>query len=292
MQHQYPYENVTYCNIHTFITQYRTGEDLSSPQLRAAALQKIEWDEFEYDDIIIDEAQDFDNEEILYFKDYIELGEGHLLVFYDKNQLLTTKEVPSWIKDSECKLLLTKNCRNTYEIAVTSYNVIDVELNQKIMMVNGEQTSISFVKGAPLTKLVNLIKLFTGDQYGYEYKDIVILSLKREEESILFNVNKIAGIPISRDRSNSAVFFTTSIKFKGLESRVVIVTDIDESSFSNEDKKRNFYVACSRATQKLALFVSGDDQEIGEIANAINSRGHFAAKGKIAMKTHSKILEL
>lgn len=292
LQHQYPYENVTYCNIHTFITQYRTGEDLSSPQLRAAALQKIEWDEFEYDDIIIDEAQDFDNEEILYFKDYIELGEGHLLVFYDKNQLLTTKEVPSWIKDSECKLLLTKNCRNTYEIAVTSYNVIDVELNQKIMMVNGEQTSISFVKGAPLTKLVNLIKLFTGDQYGYEYKDIVILSLKREEESILFNVNKIAGIPISRDRSNSAVFFTTSIKFKGLESRVVIVTDIDESSFSNEDKKRNFYVACSRATQKLALFVSGDDQEIGEIANAINSRGHFAAKGKIAMKTHSKILEL
>ena len=52
LQHQYPYENVTYCNIHTFITQYRTGEDLSSPQLRAAALQKIEWDEFEYDDII------------------------------------------------------------------------------------------------------------------------------------------------------------------------------------------------------------------------------------------------
>lgn len=28
------------------------------------------------------------------------------------------------------------------------------------------------------------------------------------------------------------------------------------------------------------------------IANAINSRGHFAAKGKIAMKSHSKILEL
>lgn len=33
--------------------------------------------------------------------------------------------MPAWIRNSECKLLLTKNCRNTREIALTSYNVID-----------------------------------------------------------------------------------------------------------------------------------------------------------------------
>ena len=292
LKHQYPYENVTYYNIHTLISQYSNGVDLSNAKKRAAELQKIEWDKLDYDDVIIDEAQDFDNDEIIYFKDYAELRDGHLLIFYDKNQLLTTREVPSWILESECKLLLTKNCRNTYEIAVTSYNVIDIALNQKIMMINGEQTSLSFVKGVPLTKLAKLLTVLTGEQYGYEYSDIVILSLKKEVDSILCNINRLSGIPITREKSNSGVFFTTSIKFKGLESRVVIVIDIDETSFNSEEKKRNFYVACSRATQKLALFINGDEQKIKEIADAISSKGHFAPKGKIAMKTHSKILEL
>lgn len=292
LEHQYPYENVTYYNIHTFISKYNPGTDLSSTEKRTEELQRIEWDNLDFEDVIIDEAQDFTNDEIIYFKDYTELREGHFLTFYDKNQLLTTKEVPAWINKSECKLLLTKNCRNTYEIALTSYNVIDVALNQKIMMIRGEQTFLSFVKGSPYVKLTNLLTMLTGENYGYEYSDIVILSLKSEKNSILYNINKLGGIPLSREKNNSSVLFTTASKFKGLESRVVIIVDIDETYFNDEEKKRNFYVACSRATQRLALFVNGDEEKIKDIAAAINTKGHFAAKGKIAMKTHSKILEL
>ena len=80
-------------------------------------------------------------------------------------------------------------------------------------------------------------------------------------------------------------------KNKGLESRVVIIVDIDESCFTDDEKKRSFYVACSRATQKLALFINADDAEIQAMADAI-SKNRFAAKGKIAMKTQSRILEL
>lgn len=290
--HRYPYENVTYFNISTLIAKYRSGSDTSTAEARASELQKIDWDDLDFDDVIIDEAQDFENKEILYFKDLTELRDGHFFVFYDKNQLVTTREVPEWIRDSECKLILTKNCRNTREIALTSYNVIDVELNQRIMMVSGEQTSITFARGESLPKLAQLLKLLTGDKYGYEYSDIVILSLKKEENSILNGVNKLAGIPILREKSNSAVMFTTSRKFKGLESRAIIITDIDESCFSNEEKKRNFYVACSRATQHLALFVNAEDDEVKAMADAINGKRRFAAKGQIAMKTQAKILEL
>lgn len=208
------------------------------------------------------------------------------------NQLVTTREVPVWIRESECKLILTKNCRNTREIALTSYNVIDVDLNQKVMMVKGEQPSISFARGESLPKFAQLLKLLTGDRYGYEYSDVTILSLKKEEDSILKDVGKLAGIPILREKSNSAVLFTTSRKFKGLESRAVIIIDIDESCFNNDEKKRNFYVACSRATQHLSLFVNADDSQIKAMADAVNSRSKFAAKGCIAMKTQSKILEL
>ena len=290
--HRYPYENVTYYNINTLISKYRPGSDTSTAEARTAELQLIDWDDLDFDDVIIDEAQDFENKEILYFKDLTELRDGHFFVFYDKNQLVTTREVPEWIRDSECKLILTKNCRNTREIALTSYNVIDVELKQKIMMVRGEQTSISFARGESLPKLAQLLKLLTGDKYGYEYSDIVILSLKKEENSMLNGVNKLAGIPILREKSNSAVLFTTSRKFKGLESRAIIITDIDESCFNNDEKKRNFYVACSRATQHLALFVNADDEQIKAMADAINSRSKFAARGRIAMKTQAKILEL
>lgn len=292
LMHRYPYEGVTYYNIHTLISKFRPGADIANVQMRSSELQKIDWDSLDFDDVIIDEAQDFDNGEILYFKDLAELRAGHFFVFYDKNQLLSTSEVPEWIRDSECKLLLTRNCRNTREIALTSYNVIDVELNQKTIMINGEQTSISFIAGDALQKLVRLFKLLIGDKYGYEYSDIVILSMTTEENSLLHGVEKISGIPIMRERTNSAVFFTTSRKFKGLESRVVIVTDIDDSCFIDDAKKRNFYVACSRATQKLVLFVNADEPQIRAMADTINPKSRFAAKGRIAMKTQSSILEL
>ena len=292
LQKTYPYQNVTYFNIHSFIAHYRPGEDTSSPEKRSTELLKINWDLLPYDDVIIDEAQDFVNEEIIYFKNYTELKDGHFYAFYDKNQLLTTKQIPEWIAKSECKLLLTKNCRNTYEIALTSYNVIDIELDKKLMMVNGEQTTVSFVKGEPLSALGKLLNLFTDESVGYDYSDIVILSLKTESDSFIGTTTKISGIPITREKSNSSVLFTTANKFKGLESRVVIITDIDDSSFSEEDKKRLFYVACSRATQRLALFINGDEKKYESIANAISKGGHFAAKGKIVMKTQTKILAL
>lgn len=292
LKHMYPYENVTYYNIHTFISRFRPGANTSSKEKRAIELLRIDWDLLDFDDVIIDEAQDFQQEEIIYFKDYTELTDGHFFVFYDKNQLLTTQRVPDWIVNSECKLLLTKNCRNTYEIALTSYNVIDIPLNKKIMMINGDQTTISFINGEPITHLAKLLKILTGDQHGYEYSDIVLLSLKKEEDSILRRTNKISDIPITREKSNSSVLFTTASKFKGLESRVVIIVDIDENSFADEEKKRLFYVACSRATQYLNLFIDCDDQKIEAIADAIGSKGHFTAKGRIAMKTQAKILDL
>lgn len=293
LSHMYPYENVTYYNIHTFITKYATGwSDLSSPKDRAQALMRIDWDKLDFDDVIIDEGQDFDNDEIIYFKEYCELVEGHFFVFYDKNQLITTMEVPKWIRDSECKLVLTKNCRNTYEIALTSYNVIDVELNQKITMVNGDKTSISFVKGDPLMKLSHLIKYYTDDRNGYSLSDIVILSLKKEEDSILSGIHKISGIPISREQNNASILFTTAIKFKGLESRVIIITDIDESAFNSEEKKRVFYVACSRATQRLSLFINADEEGVKRIADSIGGSRRFAPHGKIIMKTQSQLMEL
>ncbi|MFA6728276.1 MAG: hypothetical protein WCS17_08685 [Prevotella sp.] len=82
---------MTYFNIHTFITKFKPDSDidLSKPINRARVLQLIDWDKLDFEDVIIDEAQDFVNDEIIYFKELAELHEGHFFVFYDKNQLLS-----------------------------------------------------------------------------------------------------------------------------------------------------------------------------------------------------------
>ena len=292
LKRKYPYTNVTYYNIHSFIKAYgNSTDDLSNSDKRAEILEGISWDDLDFDDVVIDEAQDFHDREIIYFKEFAELKDGRFFAFYDKNQVVQTDKVPEWIEKSECRLLLTKNCRNTYEIALTAYNVIDVELNQKIQMMNGEKTRLTFVQGNPMGKLVKLLRMLIGDKYGYDYSDIVILTLKTESESIMNNIVKISGIPMTREKSNSSILFTTAKKFKGLESRVIIIVDIDEASFNDEKKKRNFYVACSRATQYLLLVVDGDDQKVKSIADCI-SGPNYAPKGKIAMKTQAALLNL
>lgn len=78
------------------------------------------------------------------FKELCELKDGHCFVFYDKNQVVIYDKTDShtsvkeaehqilpWIAQSECRLLLSKNCRNTIEIAKTAYSVIDYDVLQK-----------------------------------------------------------------------------------------------------------------------------------------------------------------
>ena len=158
-------------------------------------------------------------------------------------------------------------------------------------MVHGDDTSVSFISGEPTVRLRNLLKYYTGE-CGYDYSDICILSLKTEEQSILNKISKINGINISRERNNSSVFFTTARKFKGLESRVVIIIDLDAKDFKNDEDKRIFYVACSRATQRLSIVIDGNDSKIKEIANNILGMDMVPPKGKILQKIKAKLKQL
>ena len=280
-----PIEGVDFYNIHSFVGKF-SNLDISVPKIRAEELQKIDFDAFDYSAVVIDEAQDFEDEEIQFLSDVCELKNAAFYTFFDKNQLLTTSKVPDWITKSECRLVLTKNCRNTYEIACTSYTVIDVPIKAKIGVVKGVQPTITFSHKNDLLTIGKLIKYFKDDDNGYKDSEITILSLLPEEKSIMNGVNKIDGITISRERNNSNVFYTTAKKFKGLESKVIIITDIDESSFNDDAQKRVFYVACSRATHRLALYVSGTDEEIKHIGNSIPEL-KFSPKGNIMTKTRT-----
>lgn len=288
LKNTYPIESVDYFNIHTFLTKHITG-NFSDIRDRVEGLYKIDHNDFDYDAIIIDEAQDFDNYEILYFKDYIKEKDGRLLIFFDKNQLLTTDVVPEWIVNSECKLLLTKNCRNTREIAITSHNVIGAELKQRIKMVSGDETELLFVSNDYEDQIYKLIDFYI--KKGYDPSDITILSINSEYKSLLNGIDNIHNLKLSRIRNKKDVFVTTASRFKGLESRVIVVIDIDHKCFDDEATKRLFYVACSRATQQLALIIKDEKQNLNKICESIKLSSAFNSKGKIAMKIKAHILE-
>ncbi len=280
------HENVTYLNIHALAARYTT-EDILQEDKRVKAIQSIEPDEFEYDDIIIDEAQDLNNAEVMHLKMVAELKEGHFYAFYDKNQIVLKDDIPQWIHDAECKLILTRNCRNTYEIACTAYNVIDAEVKQKMMnSVSGVKPSICFADSdqAAEARLEKLLRWYMNDENGYHENEITILSLHSESRSFLNGKNRIGSIPFVRERDGKHVFMTTARKFKGLEGKVIIIIDIDEDSFSSDQRKRIFYVACSRATHRLSLLVSADQEQMKKIADAIPIKG-FKDQAKVIMKT-------
>lgn len=75
-----------------------------------------------------------------------------------------------------------------------------------------------------------------------------------------------------------------------MESRVIIVIDIDHKCFDDEATKQLFYVACSRATQQLSLVIEYEESNINRICDSIKLSSAFSKKGKIAMKVKSNIL--
>lgn len=276
--------------------------EAGSVENRILAYNSINIDSFPYDDVVIDEAQDLGNDEIVFFKKLCELKDGHCFVFYDKNQVVIYGKTDShtsvkeaehqilpWIAQSECRLLLSKNCRNTIEIAKTAYSVIDYDVLQKMNDVSGEQPTILFVEKDPKQKLVDIINYYM--QQGYKPDEIAVLTMKTEDKSITSGMKKFHNIQFKRDPAENGVLITTARKFKGLENKVIIITDIDEICFSDSAIKKVFYVACSRATHHLSLLIGGGSEKIASIAAAIPGTG-FSGKGKIVLKTKTKPLKI
>lgn len=272
--------NLDINNLHSYLMQF--NNDLDNNKKIIDVLKGITPKYFDYDDIIIDEGQDFPDDVIEFFDSIASNIKGKFFVFYDKNQLLYNDRYPAWIMNSECKLLLTKNCRNTFQIAVTSNNILNIKTIQNNNSIVGEMPVLKIYNNDYVSILEKCINDIRND--GFRPSEIVILTLENEQNSILTGVKQIGKYYISNkyNRSSNEILFTTSRKFKGLESSAVIVIDLNKKTLSNKIEKNNFYVATSRARQKLTILVA--ENEIESIASEINDIKLKNNVGKIALK--------
>lgn len=276
--------NLDIYNLHSYLLHFAT--DIYSNEKIINVLKEISINNFGYDDIIIDEGQDFPDDVIETFDSISTNIKGKFFVFYDKNQVLYNDRYPDWITNAECKLLLTKNCRNTFQIAITSNNILNIKTIQNNNNIIGDMPILTIYENNIEKVLENSINNIRNS--GFKLSDIVILTLESENNSILKGINRIGKYFISNkyNRSYNEILFTTSRKFKGLESSAIIIVDFNKKTLSNNIEKNNFYVATSRAKQKLTLLV--EEKEIESIAKEITDIKLENKIGKISLKLKVK----
>ena len=246
--------------------------NIALPQLAIESMSNERKEKFIYDVMIIDEAQDILSE---YFIDFLEasvrggLSCGNCYFFGDfERQVIYLSNIEDIIRSKLShipKFNLRINCRNTPRIAEFVHilgglnpgysrirrpdNFIEPDIH--IYSNNKEQQEKLYIE---LEKLVKNEK--------YSGNDIVILSPKSDLKSI---ANKLSGKenitvrPIYALTSKKQIAFSSIHSFKGLESPVIVLTDIED--VKSEQAKSLFYTAITRAIEKLIILVSDDARE-------------------------------
>lgn len=269
-----------------------TGAFNGSPEERTDTITEflMDWDEYElpFKHIIVDEGQDFIDMHLQLLHDIAQAHHGYFYVFYDRNQFVQGMNYPEWLDKMECRLILSKNCRNTKEIAITSTRPIGIDedrikMRREVIDDGAIKPNLFFVDDKPALKeyLSKLISKYIAS--GLTDKDIVVLSMKPEGKSILTKDDlRLPGNRVlAKEQSEDGILFTTVRKFKGLEAMAVICIDIDSETFENSKGRSVFYVGTSRAMTYLDLITTNQPEEL---ATAINGNETYRKRPQ-AIKT-------
>ena len=204
-----------------------------------------------YDLVIIDEGQDF-TEDWAFCANLMLKDNGSLYVFYDENQNIFKRDFGEKFFIDDPPFVLRYNIRNTaniYRYAQEQTNLgLDTIANQiegvepDYRKFNRKAQAVSFIDSI-INKLVN--------REGVSPQKIVIISNRKKENSILYEINTVGGHFISDERilpAIDSIAYRTIQSFKGLESDVVIYIN---HTYKDEPKTNNvratLYTAQTRA---------------------------------------------
>lgn len=222
-----------------------------------------------YDVLVVDEAQDLLKPKILNIFDlWLKggLASGCWAIFADFHRQAifggikgdTLKKNLETFCSQYAKGRLNLNCRNTRNIGeetalLSGFNSPPYRIGQIV----GPAIDYRYYISTGSLDVAKIISELLSD--GVKPSDIILLSRFRFENSGVFNVDggnnfKIVDtegdVPAS---SVPAIRFFTIQAFKGMESPVVILCDVDQ--VSDEEPQCLLYVAMSRARSQLTMLV-------------------------------------
>ena len=238
------------------------------PNKFLAAAESRPPDRFDY--LIVDEAQDIMAPKYLEVLDRTVAGGlagGQWLVCMDDNQNIYSgaaeaEAALASLKDKAAVLSLSVNCRNTPNIAKATELVTGIDI-AGVRKRGGASVKYLWYKDREdqLRKVSGFIKdLF---KEGFAAGDITVLSPRAAAASLtgaglrpLFDMHQLGsdGLPAA---SMKSIGYATIQAYKGLENKIVILTDIE--SISSAKRLLN-YVGFTRARALLAVAVKSDQR--------------------------------
>lgn len=208
-----------------------------------------------YDTLLIDEWQDFHRDWLSPLRSLLKNEtQSSIGLLYDTSQSIFDKEFEAPSQLEFPIIPLPFNYRNTRAIVRFLDDTVETASSSHPEAPSGHEPEIH-VQHSPKQarkEIAALIKRLTRDD-GVSAEQIVILTPHRRN-SFIGERGSIEGVPFATDPfdRDGRVLWTTLSSFKGLESDVVILADIDEND--PRSGQNEVYVAASRARHRLFVW--------------------------------------
>lgn len=195
-----------------------------------------------YDHLLVDEAQDLHGDWLEALTTTLRSPEGSVWLFMDDNQRIygAALEVP----DENRPFDLTVNCRNTQAIHQEVMKLYRGEVTPEVKGPAGRPIELLHSDDAPGTIKGVLARLCGKEEVPPQ--DLVVLSSHGAANSEVFSSG---GGPYTftqeRGKLGKFVQFSSVRAFKGLESPVVVLCELED--LDEESRDQQLYVALSRA---------------------------------------------
>lgn len=260
-------------------------EDLRSLFLPELALEVALEDatgQWDYDVVIIDEAQDVLREAYIDVVEALvggDLSKGEWRLFLDPNQNVFGGVAPAGLARvraaSPVDWPLSINCRNTAPIAA-QVSLLSGSALAEPLVKDGPDVEITWYEGRADQRAAVEDRLRQLRREGFPPGRIVLLSRYALGESSLDGwkppLTDVSGG--NSESSPATLRFATVSSFKGLEADVVLLVDVDD--LSTNDGLASVYVGASRA--KLALYVFISNGEHDQFQNLAKEFGRLLAE--------------
>lgn len=271
-------ENLKVINIHALFGEYIPVDVLKMKENATKYFGEIlpeeffEWvsdlpeedvEKLKYDLIVMDEGQDIIKPIYLYSLDMLLKGgleKGDWAVFYDERQNIYNPEYSDGMdiieSYSSAKFKLFVNCRNTIQIGTYSAKESGVQIDQ-FLQENGEDVQMISYSDINDFKhqIKEIIKKLRVEKV--DTSDISFLAPKKYSNSILSKIGvEVNELGDNYDTKSKLPKFATIQGFKGLDSKIVILVDVDNIRAENFSKF--IYIAGTRA--RTLLYVVASDE--------------------------------
>ncbi|MDX2193530.1 MAG: NERD domain-containing protein [Gemmatimonadales bacterium] len=207
------------------------------------------------DAVIVDEGQDFSESQVIAVLEFLK-PTGTYLFLADWRQQVYKRSSGAAI-GVDVVFQLHHNCRNAIRINERTNKLVNESIESMPGMPAGESPLVEHCSNR---QLMAQRAWEIARQWRAHSGAVAVLSPFMLEKSAMHGVPKGHGLrlvtTLGEWGAQDAVYFSTIKAFKGIEATCVIVVDVAAPGSSPAIQEDDLYVACTRATARLALLTS------------------------------------